>query len=119
MEGHGDANCSLLGYKCVSLQLGLIDILTDASVLCEQSGPMLTWNISVMLWQHWAELGLKSGLIGNLSMDNNPYNKRGFYHATLHFDHGNVLYYQQGLDQANWDGSISVLILLYVSNEKC
>lgn len=51
-------------------------------------------------------------------MDNSPYNKRGSYHATLHFDHGNVLHYQQGLDQANWDGTISVLILLYVSNEK-
>lgn len=50
-------------------------------------------------------------------MDKSPYNKRGSYHATLHFDHGNVLHYQQGLDQANWDG-ISVLILLYVSNEK-
>lgn len=35
-----------------------------------------------------------------------------------HFDHDNSLHYQQGLDQANWDGTISVLILLYVSNEK-
>lgn len=62
-------------------------------------------------------LGL--GLLVTSQWTNSPYNKRGSYHATLHFDHGNVLHYQEGLDQANWDGTISVLILLYVSNEKC
>lgn len=33
-------------------------------------------NISVLLCQPWAELGLKSGLIGNLSMDDNPHEKK-------------------------------------------
>lgn len=26
VEGHGDVNSSLFGYKCVSLQQGLVDI---------------------------------------------------------------------------------------------
>lgn len=93
--------------------------LTDTSVLCEWRGPTLTRIISLKLLQPWAELVLKSGLVGNLSMDNNPCDKRGFYHASLHFDHGNVLHCQRGLDQANWDGSLSVLRLLYVSDDKC
>lgn len=45
--------------------------------------------------------------------------KKGPYHATVNYDHDNVFHNQQSLDQAYWDGEMSVLILLYVSKEKC
>lgn len=83
--------------------------LTDTLVLREQSCSMLKWTISVMLWWTWVKLSPMSGLIGNFLVDNSPNmttKKRGSYHATWHIDHGNVLHYQQGLDQANWDGEI-------------
>lgn len=53
---------------------------------------MLTWPISEMLRQAWAELGP----IGDLLMDNSPDNKRGSYRATLRIDHGNGLHSQTG-----------------------
>lgn len=49
VEEHGDIS-SLLGYRHVSLQQGLTDIWLKTLVLREQSCPMLTWTISVMLW---------------------------------------------------------------------
>lgn len=96
MEEHGNVNCSLLGYKCVSLQQGLMDIWLTP--WCS-----LNMNISVLLWAYWYYVSGRQ-----------PTWKRGFCHWSLHFGHGNVLHYQQGLDHANWDGSVSVLILLYV-----
>lgn len=47
--------------------------------------------------------------------------KRGSYHATLHFDHGNVLHYQQGLDQAKlgWDNfSVDNCFMFQMKNVK-
>lgn len=81
---------------------------------------MLTWATSVMLWLAWTQPGPKSGVSGNVSMDWSPYIKRGSYHSTLHLDHDNdIINYKQGLDQANWNGIISMLRLLYVLKERC
>lgn len=51
---------AFLVTSVVSLQRGLDGwIRTDALVLCEESGPTLTWNISVLLWKPRAELDPK------------------------------------------------------------
>lgn len=86
--------------------------MTDTLVLREQSCPMLTWTISAMLWY-----ALSLGLLVTSQWTRVHKTKEELIMQpyTLIM----VLHYQQGLDQANWDGTISVLILLYVSNEKC
>lgn len=100
VEGHGDVISSLLGYKCVfktrtESNFGALQTELDTDHICHALVSMFwTWS--------WAQVLLITPFDGQ-----QPYT-----------DHGNVLHYQLGLDQANWDGTISVLMPLYVSNEK-
>lgn len=106
-----------LGYKCVSLQQGLTDIwpipwcFMNTAVPCWH-GPYLycsckrSWVLSLgsLVTSQWTTIRATEE---DLIMQ--PYTLIVVTFFTIN----------RALDQANWDGTISVLIPLYVSIEKC
>lgn len=119
VEGRGDVNPPPrpLGYKCVSLQQGLTDIwpipwcFMNTAVPCWH-GPYLycsckrSWVLSLgsLVTSQWTTIRATEE---DLIMQ--PYTLIVVTFFTIN----------RALDQANWDGTIYVLIPLYVSIEKC